>query len=173
MRELFGDLGNLTPAPGSKKKAKRVGRGRGSGHGDTATRGHNGQKSRSGYKAKPGFEGGQMPLKRRIPKRGFNPYLRTRFNEINLRDLLRIEGNDVNPETIRIAKIVKRRGPFVLMGIGEVDRALTVKVHRITKTAEAKITEAGGTIELLELEAIDKRVKKGPVKQEKKVAKRL
>ena len=168
MNEQFGDLGNLKPAPGSTKKPKRIGRGRGSGHGDTATRGHKGQKSRSGYKTKPGFEGGQMPLKRRIPKRGFTPMNRTNYHEINIKDLIRIEGEVVNPETIRAARLIKGRGPIVLLGSGDIDNSLKVSVHRVTTTAAEKIKKAGGSIELLELEVIDRRVKKGPEKKKQK-----
>ena len=168
MYNYIGDLGRLKPAPGSLKKRKRIGRGRGSGHGDTATRGHKGAKSRSGYKVKSGFEGGQMPLKRRIPKRGFTPLSRTQYNEIKIGDLIRIEGDEVSPDAIRKARLVKGRGPIVLLGDGDVDRALRVSVHRATKSATEKITSAGGSIEILPLEPIDRRVKKGPAKRIKK-----
>jgi len=162
MSEYSGDLGSLKPAPGSIKKPKRIGRGRGSGHGDTATRGHKGAKSRSGYKTKAGFEGGQMPLKRRAPKRGFRPLNRTRYNEINIADLARIEGDEVTPEIIRGARLTRNRRPVVLLGVGEIDRALNVHVHRVSGSARDKITAAGGTIELLKLDPVDRRVKAGP-----------
>ncbi len=162
-----GDLGSLKPAPGSVSKPKRIGRGRGSGHGDTATRGHKGAQSRSGYKVKVGFEGGQMPLKRRIPKRGFHSVNKTQYNEFNISDLVRLKGDVVNPETLRAARIVHGRGPVVLLGNGDIERAVKVSVHRISKSAEEKITKAGGSIEMLTLEPIDRRVKKGPAPKKK------
>ncbi len=173
MQNDVGDLGRLKPAPGSIKKTKRLGRGRGSGHGDTATKGNKGAQSRSGYKVRAWFEGGQMPLNRRLPKRGFNILNRTNYLEVNLCDMGRIEGEVADPDSFRKARLVKGRGPIVLLGNGDVDRAITVKVHRITKSAEEKIKAAGGSVELLPLEPIDRRVKKGPKpkhirKQEKK-----
>jgi len=168
MYDYIGDLGSLRPAPGSIKKKKRIGRGRGSGHGDTATRGHKGAKSRSGWKVKVGFEGGQMPLKRRIPKRGFTPLNRTEYNEVKVSDLSRIIGENVDPVEIRKARIVKGRGPIVLLGTGDIDRAVKISVHRATKPAQEKITAAGGSIEILPLDPIDRRVKKGPTKRNKK-----
>ena len=160
--EYVGDLGALKPAPGSTKKTKRIGRGRGSGHGDTATRGHKGAKSRSGYKVKPGFEGGQMPLKRRIPKRGFTSMNKTPYQEVNVGDLSRLPGEQADPETMRQARLVKGRGPIVILGDGAVDRALSIKAHRVTGSAEEKIKAAGGAIEILPLDPIDRKVKKGP-----------
>jgi len=168
MAEYINELGRLVPAPSAVKKNKRIGRGRGSGHGDTATRGDKGQQSRSGYNVRPGFEGGQMPLKRRVPKRGFRPLNKAEYNEVKVGDLRRIEGEIVNPETMRKTGLVKARGPVVLLGVGEVERALKVSVHRITESAKAKITAAGGSIEVLELEPIDRPVKKGPAKKAKK-----
>ncbi len=168
MHDFTGDLGQLKPAPGAIKKTKRIGRGRGSGMGDTATKGHKGQKSRSGYKATPGFEGGQMPLKRRIPKRGFRIYGRTEYREINVKDLDRIEVEEINPDVLRASKIVKGKGPIVLLGEGEINRAVKIRIHRITKSAEEKIKAAGGTIEILTLDPIDRRVKKGPKPKEKR-----
>lgn len=168
MYDYIGDLGSLRPAPGSLKKKKRIGRGRGSGHGDTATRGHKGQKSRSGWTEKVGFEGGQMPLKRRIPKRGFKPLNRTEYNEVNIGDLIRIEGQIVDPAAIREARLVKGRGPIVLLGTGDIDRPVTISVHRVTKSAQEKVIAAGGSIEILPLDPIDRSVKKGPTKRSKK-----
>jgi large subunit ribosomal protein L15 len=166
-----GDLGSLKPAPGSISKTKRIGRGRGSGHGDTATRGHKGAQSRSGYKTKTGFEGGQMPLKRRIPKRGFHSYNKTKYNEFNIVDLVRVDGDIVSPETLRTARIVHGRGPIVLLGNGEIERAVKVSVHRISKSAEEKITKVGGTIEMLTLDPFDRKIKKGPAPKPKRSAK--
>ena len=162
-----GDLGRLKPAPGSIKKPKRIGRGRGSGHGDTATRGHKGAQSRAGYKQRRGFEGGQMPLQRRVPKRGFYSLGRTEYLEVKVGDLNRIHGEVIDPETIRAAKLVKGRGPIVLLGNGEIDRPVKVSVHRITRSAQEKVIGAGGTVEVLPLDPIDRRVKKGPKPREK------
>ncbi len=167
MHSDTGDLGRLKPAPGSIKKVKRIGRGRGSGHGDTATRGHKGAKSRAGYKRPFWFEGGQMPIQRRIPKRGFSSLNRVKYHEIKISDLARIEGEEVNPESIRAAGLVKSRRPIVLLSTGETDRALKVSVHRITKSAGEKITQAGGSVEILPLDPVDLRVKKGPKKKKK------
>ncbi|MDP8228883.1 MAG: 50S ribosomal protein L15 [Candidatus Electryoneaceae bacterium] len=164
----FGDLGRLRPAPGSVKKTKRIGRGRGSGHGDTATRGHKGAKSRSGYKSRAWFEGGQMPINRRLPKRGFYSLNRTEYREVKIGDLSRIAGEIADPDTIRSARLVKGRGPIVLLGDGELDQPMTIKVHRITKSADEKIRSAGGSVEILPLDPVDRRVKKGPAPKKKK-----
>ncbi|MBM3325991.1 MAG: 50S ribosomal protein L15 [Calditrichaeota bacterium] len=161
----FGDLGNLCPAKGAVKKEKRIGRGRGSGHGDRATKGNKGAQSRSGYTYRPGFEGGQMPLQRRVPKRGFNVPNRTEYLEIKLTDLHRIAGTDVNPATVRLAGLAKGKGPIVLLGgISTVENlpAYNVEVHRITKPARAAVEKAGGKVTILTLEPKDRRVKKGP-----------
>ncbi len=165
MHEDTGDLGRLKPAPGSIKKNRRLGRGRGSGRGDTATKGHKGAKCRAGYKKRVWFEGGQMPIQRRLPKRGFRIRNRTKYSEINLSGLVRIEGEDVNPESVRKCGLVKGRGPIVLLGNGDVDRAFKVSVHRITKAAQEKITGAGGSVDILPLDPVDRRVKKGPDKK--------
>ncbi len=168
MDKDFGELGRLKPAAGAIKKPKRIGRGRGSGHGDTATRGHKGAQSRSGYKRRRGFEGGQMPLQRRVPKRGFRPYGRTEYREMKVADLTRIPGDVVDPVVVRAARIVKGGGPIVLLCEGEIARPVKVSVHRVTASARQKIESAGGTIELLPLDPVDRRVKKGP-KLKKKV----
>ena len=162
------NLHSLKPAKGSTKTSKRLGRGEGSGSGGTASKGHNGAQSRSGYSRKIGFEGGQMPLKRRIPKRGFTPLNRTEYNEVKVSDLSRIAGENVDPAEIRKAHIVKGRGPIVLLGTGDIDRAVKISVHRVTKSAQEKITAAGGSIEILPLDPIDRRVKKGPTTRNKK-----
>lgn len=167
MHEDTGDLGRLKPAPGSITKPKRIGRGRGSGHGDTATKGHKGAKSRAGYSSRRWFEGGQMPIHRRLPKRGFFIRNRTRYNEINISDLAKIEGDLANPETFREVGIVNRRGPVVLLGDGDIDRAVKVSVHRITKSASGKIDKSGGSIEILPLDPVDRRIKRGPSKKGK------
>lgn len=168
MTEQFGDLGNLKPADGAIKRKKRIGRGRGSGSGDTATRGHKGQKSRSGWKQKRGFEGGQMPLKRRIPKRGFTPLNRPEYLEIKLSDLERIDGDTINPSVVREARLVRGRGPIVLLGTGNVEKAFNIALHRVTKSAKEKITAAGGSVEILPLDPEFLRKKRGPKKSEDK-----
>lgn len=162
MDQYFGDLGNLKPAAGAVKKQKRVGRGRGSGHGDTACKGDKGQQSRSGYSKNPGFEGGQMPLKRRIPKRGFTPHNRTNFNGVNLVDFERIEATEITPDVLRAVGLVKGRGPVVILGSGDINRAVNIEVHRITKTAQEKIISAGGSVKLIPIDPVDLRVKRGP-----------
>lgn len=145
-------LHDLQPKPGSKKNRKRVGRGHGSGSGKTAGRGEKGAKSRSGFKNKRGFEGGQLPLVRRIPKRGFHNPFRTRWAEVNVDQLARFEsGATVDPEALKAAGLVKGRyDKIAVLGRGELETSLTVKAHRFTSGAETKITGAGGTAEVLE-----------------------
>jgi len=169
MQSKVADLSNLTPAPGSTKNVKRIGRGRGSGHGDTATKGHKGQKARSGSQNRPvWFEGGQMPIQRRLPKRGFTQPNQTQYSELNISDLERITAEVIDPVLLRELHVVRGRGPVVLLGNGEITRPVNVKVHRITKTAAEKITSAGGTFEVLEVEPEFRRVKKGPLPRVKK-----
>lgn len=146
-------LHELSPAKGSKKDRKRVGRGPGSGLGKTAGRGHKGQRSRSGYSRRPGFEGGQMPLVRRVPKRGFTNIFRVEFAVVNLQDLAEIAaetGNEVTPESLADAGRVRRGRPVKILGSGEIDRALTVKAHAFSASARQKIEGAGGTVEEIE-----------------------
>ena len=142
---------DLKPAAGSRKRRKRVGRGPGSGHGKTATRGEKGQKSRSGYSSKRGFEGGQMPLHRRIPKRGFTNPFRVEFRTVNVDRLNEFPaGTVVTPETLEGAGLLRKGGGDVkILGNGDLGVALTVRVHRFTQAASRKIQEAGGTAELL------------------------
>lgn len=142
-------LHDLSPAPGSKKPKKRVGRGPGSGLGKTAGRGHNGQRSRSGYSQRAGFEGGQMPLVRRVPKRGFTNIFRVEYAVINVAQLADQEG-EVTPDTLIAAGLAHRNKPLKVLGNGEIDKALTVKAHAFSKSARAKIEAAGGTCEELE-----------------------
>ncbi len=144
-------LSDLSPAPGSKQSKKRVGRGPGSGLGKTAGRGEKGQKSRSGYRRRPGFEGGQMPLIRRVPKRGFTNIFRTEYSVVNLADLAGREdlGERIDPEALVTMGLVRRGRPVKVLGDGEVDRALTVAAHKFSKSARAKIEAAGGTCEEL------------------------
>lgn len=141
-------LHDLSPADGSTKDRKRLGRGRGSGTGKTAGRGHNGQKSRSGYSRRLGFEGGQMPLIRRVPKRGFTNIFKKEFAVVNVRDLSTLEG-EVTPEAL-VAKGLARKGlPVKVLGEGELSVALAVRAHRFSRAARAKIEAAGGSCEEL------------------------
>ena len=141
-------LHELAPAKGSKSSRKRVGRGPGSGLGKTAGRGEKGQKSRSGYSRRPGFEGGQMPLVRRVPKRGFNNVFRTEYAVVNLAQLAGFEG-EVTPELLAGKGLVRAGRPLKVLGDGEVAVALTVRAHKFSKSAEAKIQAAGGRAEVI------------------------
>lgn len=144
-------LENLSPPEGSKHARKRVGRGPGSGVGKTAGRGHKGQKARSGGQVPIWFEGGQMPLYRRIPKRGFRPLSRVEHQVVNLRDLDRVEATEIGVEELADAGLVDPEGnPVKILGDGDVDRALTVRAHAASDSARQKIEAAGGTLELLE-----------------------
>jgi len=142
-------LGTLKPPEGSKMRKKRVGRGIGSGHGKTACRGTKGQRSRSGRGIPPGFEGGQMPLQRRVPKRGFTNIFKKRFALVNLRDLNRFKANSVvDVETLRKAGLVKKVHDGVkILGRGRITIPLTLRVHRVSKGAAEKIVAAQGRIE--------------------------
>jgi large subunit ribosomal protein L15 len=142
-------LGALKPPEGSKRRKKRVGRGIGSGHGKTACRGTKGQRSRSGKGIRPGFEGGQMPLQRRVPKRGFTNIFKKKFALVNLRDLNRFEANSiVDVKTLRKAGLVKKVHDGVkILGKGRITVPLTLRVHRVTKGATEKILAAEGRIE--------------------------
>ncbi len=144
-------LGTLKPPEGSRSREKRVGRGIGSGHGKTACRGTKGQRSRSGRGIPPGFEGGQMPLQRRIPKRGFTNIFKRKFALVNVRDLNRFKANSiVDVETLRKAGLVKKIHDGVkILGKGTVTVPLTLRVHRVSKGAAEKIVAAEGKIEVL------------------------
>jgi len=147
------NLSNLKPAKGAKFTRKRVGRGPGSGSGKTAARGYKGAKSRSGFKFKRGFEGGQMPLHRRIPKRGFNNIFRVEYAVVNLDSIAeRFDaGAVVDPDTLRAAGLVSdRRAPIKVLARGEVGKALTVSAHKFSGKAAEKIAAAGGTASVLE-----------------------
>jgi len=145
-------LHELKPATGARRPRKRVGRGPGSGLGKTAGRGHNGQKSRSGYSSRPGFEGGQMPLARRLPKRGFFNIFRTEYRVVNVDRLNDFEaGSTVTPEALKAAGVLRKgKARIKILGNGELKVALTVQAHRFTKSAVDKIKAAGGTAELLD-----------------------
>jgi large subunit ribosomal protein L15 len=142
-------LHELSPAKGSKHSRKRVGRGPGSGLGKTAGRGEKGQKSRTGYSGRPGFEGGQMPLVRRVPKRGFTNIWKTEYVVINVGDLSELEG-DVTPEILAGHGLVRANRPVKVLGEGEIGKALRVTANKFSKSARAKIEAAGGTCEELQ-----------------------
>jgi large subunit ribosomal protein L15 len=148
---MMTTLHELKPSSGSKRKRKRVGRGEGSGHGKTACRGAKGQKARSGGGVSPGFEGGQMPLQRRLPKRGFRNIFRKDYTIINLRDLARCgDISVIGLEEMKKAGLIKKRDALVkVLGMGEVQRAFTVRAHRISEVARQKIESAGGAIEVI------------------------
>jgi len=150
-------LDELRPAPGAKKRRKRVGRGPGSGHGKTSTKGHKGQRARSGGGKAGGFEGGQMPLYRRLPKRGFTPPGgKTEYAVVNVKSLAAfVAGEAVDPDGLVKAGLIKNghRARVKILGNGEVPHALTVKVHAVSGSARSKIEAAGGRIELLPLRA--------------------
>lgn len=139
-------LHELSPAKGSKKKKKRLGRGPGSGTGKTSGRGHNGQRSRSGYSQRPGFEGGQMPLIRRVPKRGFTNQFRTEYSVVNVGRLGDFD-DEVTPETLVERGYVRAGRPVKILGDGDLDKALTVVAHAFSRTAREKIEAAGGSCE--------------------------
>lgn len=144
-------LHELAPPPGAKKKRKRIGRGPGSGHGKTATRGHKGLLARSGGGKRPGFEGGQMPLARRIPKFGFTNPFRTVYTIVNLESLAKLSDvNEVTPQTLVEARLVKKkRQPVKILGLGELNRPMIVRAHKFSKSAEEKIRAAGGRAEVI------------------------
>lgn len=147
----MAELHDLSPPAGSHRSRKRVGRGPGSGTGKTAGRGQKGQKARSGGALKPGFEGGQMPLQRRIPKRGFTPLNRVEYQVVNLRDLDRVESAEITPETLRKGGLIgSLTVPVKILGTGEVARALDVTAHKFSGSARAKIEAAGGTVSVIE-----------------------
>ena len=141
----------LAPGNHSRKGRKRVGRGPGSGHGKTACRGHKGQKARSGGGVRPGFEGGQMPLQRRLPKRGFTNIFKKEYALINLNALNRFDPETIlDLEALKQAGLVKRSKDRVkLLGDGEISRPLIVRINKVSKTARAKIEAAGGRVEIL------------------------
>ena len=145
-------LNNLRPAKGSTHKKKRLGRGPGTGLGKTAGRGHKGQKSRSGYSSKTGFEGGQMPLHRRLPKRGFTNIFKKQWIEVSLEALDRNfdAGTEITPEVMHHRGIIKKaKHDIVVLGNGNVSKALKISAHRFTKSAREKIEKAGGAITVI------------------------
>lgn len=145
------DLSRLKPAPGSRKKRKRVGRGEGSGHGKTSCRGHKGQGARSGGGTPPGFEGGQMPLKRRVPKRGFHNPFRDMPAIVNVSQLeIFAPGSEVTPELLQQRGVVRTsENRIKILGDGSLSKTLTVKAHGFSSKAKEKIEAAGGKAELI------------------------
>jgi large subunit ribosomal protein L15 len=144
-------LHDLIPSKGAKRKRKRIGRGPGSGHGKTATKGHKGLKARSCGGKRPGFEGGQMPLVRRIPKYGFVNQFRTEYTIINLKSLADLETTEaITPQLLMNEGLVRRKGQLIkILAQGEVTRPLVVQAHKFSKSAEAKIQAAGGRAEVI------------------------
>ncbi len=141
-------LNTLAPTEGARKAKKRVGRGPGSGSGKTAARGHKGARARSGYSEHPGFEGGQMPLHRRLPKRGFNNIFKKVFTLISLDQLNTFDaGSIVDSAALVAAGILAKAGPVKILANGEITKALTIKIEKISQGAKDKILAAGGTIE--------------------------
>jgi large subunit ribosomal protein L15 len=148
------ELNDLKPAPGATRSRRRIGRGPGSGHGKTAGKGHKGQKSRSGYSRRFGFEGGQMPLTRRIPKRGFFNRSRVEFQVVNLRDLERVfeNGETVSLELLAAKGLVKKaHQPVKILGMGELTKKLEIQAHKFSNSAQASIEKAGGSCEVVTL----------------------
>jgi large subunit ribosomal protein L15 len=140
-------LESIKPPKGVKRTSKRVGRGIGSGFGKTAGRGHKGHKSRSGGRTRPSFEGGQMSLQRRLPKRGFRPYRRVEYQVVNVGHLERVEGDEAAPETMKAAGLIRSlRRPVKVLGFGEIGRAIKVTAHAFSASAREKIEKAGGEV---------------------------
>ena len=151
------NLSNIHAPKKASEKRKRVGRGMGSGMGKTSTRGHKGQRSRTGSRMIRGFEGGQMPLHRRMPKRGFTNIFRKEFNIVSIERLAalsaELRGAPITPEALRKAGVIKTKQKLKILGDGELSFALTVHAHKFSKSAQEKITKAGGKIEVLSLKA--------------------
>src|SRR6516162_10734721 len=144
------NLSTLRPPKGATANRKRVGRGMGSGMGKTSTRGHKGQRSRSGSRMIRGFEGGQVPLHRRMPKRGFTNIFRKEYNIVSLERLAELRETTINPDVLRKAGVIKTKHPVKVLGDGELNVALTVHAHKFSKSAQEKITKAGGKFEVLQ-----------------------
>jgi large subunit ribosomal protein L15 len=147
------NLSNIRAPKKATEKRKRVGRGMGSGMGKTSTRGHKGQRSRTGSRMIRGFEGGQMPLHRRMPKRGFTNIFRKEFNIVSLERLVELGETTVTPEVLRKAGVIKTKHPVKILGDGELTVAITVSAHKFSKSAQEKITKAGGKFEVISVKA--------------------
>lgn len=145
------ELHDLSPAPGSHRNRKRLGRGPGSGTGKTSGKGHKGQLARSGGSVRAGFEGGQMPLQRRIPKVGFTPLNRVEYQPVNVRDLEELADAEVTPEVLRSRGLIgSLKQPVKILGTGDIKRAVQVSAHAFSASAKAKIEGAGGSVTLIE-----------------------
>ena len=143
-------ISDLAPEPGSRKTRKRIGRGPGSGHGKTSCKGHKGQNARSGGGVKPGFEGGQMPLQRRLPKRGFTNIFQKKYSIINVGSLEKISESIITPEVLLQEGLIKNTKDMIkILGNGEITKAFTVKAHAFSASAKEKISKAKGKAEQL------------------------
>jgi large subunit ribosomal protein L15 len=147
------NLSNIRAPKKATEKRKRVGRGMGSGMGKTSTRGHKGQRSRTGSRMIRGFEGGQMPLHRRMPKRGFTNIFRKEFNIVSLERLVELGETTITPDVLRKAGVIKTKHPVKILGDGELTIAITVSAHKFSKSAQEKITKAGGKFEVISVKA--------------------
>jgi large subunit ribosomal protein L15 len=144
------NLSDLRPPAGQKKARKRIGRGMGSGHGKTATRGSKGQHAGTGFSQKRGFEGGQMPLHRRLPKRGFTNIFKEEYAIVNLGRLDKLEGDSFNAETLMQLGVIKKAGKGLkVLGTGQLTRKVTIEAHQFSKSAMEKIQKAGGTAQVV------------------------
>jgi large subunit ribosomal protein L15 len=144
------NLSNLRPPAGQKKARKRIGRGMGSGHGKTATRGSKGQRAGTGFGQKRGFEGGQMPLHRRLPKRGFTNIFKKQYAIVNLGKLEKLEGDSFNADRLFELGVIKKLGDGLkILGTGELTRTITVEAHQFSKSAVEKIEKAGGAAKVI------------------------
>jgi large subunit ribosomal protein L15 len=143
------NLSNIRAPKKANENKKRVGRGMGSGMGKTSTRGHKGQRSRSGSRIMRGFEGGQMPLHRRVPKRGFTNIFREEYNIVNLEKLAGLGESTIDPDVLRKAGVISTKRKLKILGDGELKSAITVHAHKFSKSAQEKITNAGGKFEVL------------------------
>jgi len=147
------NLSNIRAPKKATEKRKRVGRGMGSGMGKTSTRGHKGQRSRTGSRMIRGFEGGQMPLHRRMPKRGFTNIFRKEFSIVSLERLVELGETTITPDVLRKAGVIKTKHPVKILGDGELTIAITVSAHKFSKSAQEKITKAGGKFEVIAVKA--------------------
>lgn len=144
------DLSSLKPAPGARQKEKRIGRGNGSGYGTFSGRGSKGQRSRSGHKRRAWFEGGQMPIQRRLPKRGFNSKFKVINQVVNVSDLQRLDEKEIDVEVLAEHGLINpNKGPVKILGDGKAPEKIKVTAHKFSKSAEEKITAAGGSVERL------------------------
>ncbi|MCX6638985.1 MAG: 50S ribosomal protein L15 [bacterium] len=152
-KDIKLELNNLAPAPGSTKKVKRLGRGTAAGQGRTCGKGHKGAKARAGYSYKAGFEGGQMPIQRRLPKRGFRNYpFRKIYQIVNLNRLTEVftPGDEINPETLNARGLARKKDvPIKLLGDGDVKAKYQVSVHAVSRSAQEKVVAAGGEVHLI------------------------